>query len=1690
MKRTTVAAWLLAAGSAAAQPFAGDLAVRTGAVAGVPAVPAAAKPEDSGRHRPRRDDDPLFFAALSGAGARYPWEEYGKRLASARQVAALGSEAFGDRVGLQAGELSFTATDVSIPGNNALEVAFVRRYAVEDRRHSATDGMLADWTLELPSLSGTFATEWIGGSADVAARCTDASPPPLPIGEAAFPEKVHSMADFWNGLRLQLPGQEGGELLAAEAGIQVPADGRAYRWTTNTHTRVACLPSIRNGAGQGFLAVAADGTRYWFDWMAEQHAPDLRTLHRDAAGARYAQFLERRRFVLHATRVEDRHGNWVAYAYANQWNEPARLTGITASDGRALTVTYGSNGHVDAVSDGSRSWRYVYAATPSGRTTLARVVLPDASAWTIGFAAFTDAELRYLDYSPPGEPRRSCTVLELPQNLADTPVGTLVHPAGAVGTFTVDIREHGRSNVPVHCTNVTTDAGMPPGTGNDPNDDANLVAISHHAFTLASKRVSGPGLPATEWTYRYVPGIAAHYYPGTSEQYPVCTLGAACYDTPCRTDACAGTSQTVVQEGTAGRWSRYTFGNSYRYNEGKLLRVERGVGTVDGTPASITDHAYDLSLADGAYPARWGRTLQANGDGFAAEFHRPQLAQTITQEGVSFRRQVAPSDFDAFARALRVTRSSVLGTRVDTTEYHHDAERWVIDQVARTTAAGIETERTEFDAASRPWKLYRFGKLRQTLAYNTDGTIAMVHDGRGAITALSGWKRGIPQVVAFPDGASRTIDVDNAGLVVSATDEAAARTCYAYDAMGRLASVTHPSESASNVCDTSRWAPTTQAFQPVPTAEFGVEPGHWRQTTSTGNARRITYYDGLWRPVLVREYDAADIGGTSRFVARAYDEDGRETFLSYPVASAATITDITQGTRTTYDALGRRDVVRQDSELGALTTDTDYLAGFRTRVTNPRGHATSTSYLAFDEPVTEWPVAIVHPEGAFTDIPRDPLGRTRSLTRRNADGSVTGTRRYVYDTSGGELCKVVEPESGATVMDHDGAGNLAWSAAGLQLPEDRCDHGSALASGRRVSRTYDARNRLATLTYPDNNGNQTWTWYATGQPRQVTTTNDGGATSVTNLYLFNRRGLLTSESQVGDNTWTVSYGHDANGHQTSLGYPAGLALSLAVNALGQTTAVSSATRTYASGVRYHPNGAVRQFTYGNGIVHTLAQNARGLAERREDRLGNVVALDESYDYDGNGNVLAISDGQTGARGDRTMAYDGLDRLTTASSPVFGVATYGYDVLDNLTRVVAPNRNHTYWYDPATWRLTNIIDAVTGASTSGLGYDAQGNLQNRNGAIFGFDFGNRLRSAGAEKYRYDAYGRRVLADRQGAGRIHSLYGRDGALLWQRDERAGKRTQHIHLAGRLIAQRTRPIGADVPETITYHHTDALGSLVAATTPGRVLLQASEYEPYGKLSNRAPDDGPGYTGHVGDSATGLVYMQQRYYDPQIGRFLSVDPVPADPSTGANFNRYWYGNDNPYRWTDPDGRLGCTGTHLQRLCGNPPGASIGPVGDVRSGASGLAKVVSPSPPHGGRRYHNPTDGRLRGCDGYGCGHHGARRDGGRRRHDGADYVSRPGQPVVSPADGRVQRVSMPYKDDDRYSGVLIRGSDGNAVNVWYIAPDAGVVGNDVAAGDRIGVAQDLRAKYGAAMTNHVHVRITNPAGGAIDPATLIPAP
>lgn len=113
-----------------------------------------------------------------------------------------------------------------------------------------------------------------------------------------------------------------------------------------------------------------------------------------------------------------------------------------------------------------------------------------------------------------------------------------------------------------------------------------------------------------------------------------------------------------------------------------------------------------------------------------------------------------------------------------------------------------------------------------------------------------------------------------------------------------------------------------------------------------------------------------------------------------------------------------------------------------------------------------------------------------------------------------------------------------------------------------------------------------------------------------------------------------------------------------------------------------------------------------------------------------------------------------------------------------------------------------------------------------------------------------------------------------------------------------------------TVTYVYTDPQGTPLAEADASGNITATFDYTPYGTYapngtSNPGPDpNGPGYTGHVNDPETNLVYMQARYYDAATGHFLSTDLVNPDAGNTFNFNRYAYAYNNPVIRVDPDGR------------------------------------------------------------------------------------------------------------------------------------------------------------------------------------------
>ena len=126
--------------------------------------------------------------------------------------------------------------------------------------------------------------------------------------------------------------------------------------------------------------------------------------------------------------------------------------------------------------------------------------------------------------------------------------------------------------------------------------------------------------------------------------------------------------------------------------------------------------------------------------------------------------------------------------------------------------------------------------------------------------------------------------------------------------------------------------------------------------------------------------------------------------------------------------------------------------------------------------------------------------------------------------------------------------------------------------------------------------------------------------------------------------------------------------------------------------------------------------------------------------------------------------------------------------------------------------------------------------------------------------------------------------------------------------LIATAILAFGASAHagEKITYHHFDALGSPVAATNEQGNVIWRETYQPYGERIQKSPAAAGNtrwHTGHVLDPETGLQYAGARYYDPVLGRFMGIDPQGYSPENLHSFNRYAYGNNNPYKYVDPDG-------------------------------------------------------------------------------------------------------------------------------------------------------------------------------------------
>ncbi|PTR33623.1 YD repeat-containing protein [Luteibacter sp. OK325] len=1308
-----------------------------------------------------------------------PETEFQKRIKVSEDINPVGEHPFGENISLYNGGLSFEENDIKLSGQGP-DIDLTRSFHPADTPPDSVyydfiDNAFVDWSLETPrieTLSAASSTANEDPAPDApwffitdAQRCSESGGPPDEFVTFKGTVITYPADDWWHGYQLIVPGQGSQDLLARDAGNgQVPtmtdASGNAINFPLLSKSRwaVGCTAATTNGQpGEGFIAVSPDGTKYYMDVLQYKKTDGI------AEGGGGA--LHRRVATMVASRVVDRFGNSVSYTYDANGN----LTEVDGSDGRQVTLTYeswqnpfkntggvyydppGYRVHsitVQPTSAAARTWTYTYdTVTDPVIPRLSSVTLPDGSSWQFHLAGFAPL---------PGDgsliSNAGCDYTLRPQD-AVTSSGTITQPSGVTGTFTLQSTIRGRSNVPKVCLNANISPQL-------------RFPAAYKSNSLIQRTLSGAGIGTQTWTYSYS---------SPNDSWSPCT-------------GCATTVSTEMVD-PSNRTTRYTFSNQFDASESLLLETD--FYTAGDTSALVRSEAslYSLPPADGTWNYPWPQML---GRSAVLAINSDQMGQltpvntkTTVEEGDTY--VWAAQAFDAFANPTQITRSNSIAGQtpmVETTTYLDDPAFWVlglplvVTNISPTLPAPETESVNTYAGADQLQSRSRFGQPLMSYTYDAAGQLATFTDPLNHTTSLSAYQRGLPTTVTHPDQTTEHIGVNEFGEVASVTDQNGNATSYTYDSVGRLGQISYPAG------DSVAWAPKTFAYAYVSGAEAGVDANHWRRTITQGDKTQLTYFDSLLRPLVSQRYRSSD-GGLPTTTVTVHDWKGNVTFQSYAVDGLQPYGAVTTGITTNYDELSRPIQAIQPSEDGtALTTTTSYLSGARKSVTDPKNNTTTTSYQVFDEPELKNAVLVQAPEGVSQTIARDLYGNPTSI----AQGGLTKT--LVYDPFK-RVCRSYEPETKSTVTSYDAANNVAWSAKGQDVTEDGCGYDQALAADI-VTRTYDMVNRLTSVTYGDGvTPEADFSYTPTGKP--LTESSGPDPAKVQWLFTYNKRDLSTGQSlSVDGYIWPVGVGYDINGVVAAVTYPDGKAVPLSPDALGRPTQAGN----YATSASYFPDDQLLHFTLGNGADYLAERNARNLLQDFSYSQGSNLTLSEGFKYDADANIAELDDLIAGGQRTRTFGYDGLNRLTTAASGLWGADTYNYDPLNNLVSVASGGQTNTYTYD-ATNKLTSIGG---GGVSRAFVYDTHGNVTTNGPEHYTFDKADRMTAinASTDTYVYDAEGRRVKAVVSGVT-TYSLYTHDGELLWQFDPVANSGTDYIYLGKKLVA-RTNNVLVPVAPALT--------------------------------------------------------------------------------------------------------------------------------------------------------------------------------------------------------------------------------------------------------------------------------------------------
>ena len=673
-------------------------------------------------------------------------------------------------------------------------------------------------------------------------------------------------------------------------------------------------------------------------------------------------------------------------------------------------------------------------------------------------------------------------------------------------------------------------------------------------------------------------------------------------------------------------------------------------------------------------------------------------------------------------------------------------------------------------------------------------------------------------------------------------------------------------------------------------------------STNALNFSSTEYIDGLGRKY--KSVSVGEDGATARQVSSEvyYNNRGmveRESLAHYIDEASSNIAYV----KYEYDIRGR--IKKTIADFTGTTKDTEssinYISPLQVETTDPKGHRKGTKKDVYGNIIEV--IEYAGTDGVFhTYYEYDTQGNLLKTT--DNQGNVT---QLTYDSIGRKL-KMIDPDMGTWSYEYDLLGNLKKQTDAksqtLEFEYDELNRLTRKLANSQTSVTYlyddstksNCIGRLSKVT--DQSGSTEFFYDTLGrETKSIKTVNTSEVAE----------GILGGE--IG---YTIQREYDALDRLTKLTYPDNTAVNYSYDTNSGLlervyTSNGPVITNYVNSITYNAQGQMRATSYGNGTstTYTYGQDLRlsRILTRDEGRGTNLQDL--NYIFDKNGNVSTLTDNLRSNI--RSYTYDDLDRLTQAQNvpdPNGGYTTFSYQY-DSIGNMIYKSDVGVMSYGG---NGSTRPHAVTSAGGYTYQYDANGNTVSGKNKTMEYDLENRLTSVDSgqltESYLYDGDGGRVRKTKDdGSGTISSTT--YIGSLYEVDS-DGTIRKHIFSGANRVCTVTKDGGSQTTD-VSYYHSDHLGSSSIISDASGAQVEHYEYTPYGTtavsdVSRPSSLIHHKFTGKELDS-TGLYFYGARYYDPEIGRFITADTIVQAPYDSQSFNRYAYCRNNPINYIDPTG-------------------------------------------------------------------------------------------------------------------------------------------------------------------------------------------